>query len=226
MSETYSVLRPAFADKLIELVRWWERLPDLQSTDTVTIQKPIFFRNDSGVTIPPYGAVQLSGTIESGVLNYSTVERAYDYAATQSIVVFNNAFEVLDGDYGSGQVGPVFTAIHDAAITYNVGDRMGWKSSAFTLGLGAPLVFLGLDDVATNACKVAWDHSCIMGQSILSISSNASGNVYRRKAASGTFTTDTTRTYLAYNDSTTAITADSRIILFPVDGRWIAVEVC
>jgi hypothetical protein len=226
MSETYSVLKPAFADKLIELVRWWERLPDSQSTDTVTIQKPIFFRNDSGVTIPPYGAVQLSGTIESGVLNYSTVEQAYDYAATQSIVVFNNAFEVLNGDYGSGQVGPVFTAIHDAAITYNVGDRMGWKSSAFTLGLGAPLVFLGLDDVASNACKVAWDHSCMMGQSILSIADGASGVVRRRKLGSGGFATDTTRIYPARNDTGTSIDADSRILMFPCDGIFSIVQVC
>jgi hypothetical protein len=170
--------------------------------------------------------VQLSGTIESGVLNYSTVEQAYDYAATPSSVVFNNAFEVLDGDYGSGQVGPVFTAIHDAAITYNVGDRMGWKSSAFTLGLGAPLVFLGLDDVATNACKVAWDHSCIMGQSILPIADGASGVVRRRKLGSGGFTTDTTRSYPARNDTGTSIAADSRILMFPCDGIFSIVQVC
>jgi hypothetical protein len=226
MSETYSVLKPAFADKLIELVRWWERLPDSQSTDTVTVQQPIYFRNDSGVTIPPYAAVQLSGTIESGVLNYSTAKRPFDYAAVQSIVVFNNAFEVLDGEYGSGQVGPVFTAIHDAAITYNVGDRMGWKSNAFTLGLGAPLVFLGLDDVATNACKVMWDHSCMTGQSVLEITSGSAGQVHRRKATSGGFTTDTTRTYFAYNDTGTAVAADSRIKMFPIDGRWVIVEVC
>ena len=226
MSETYSVLKPAFADKLLELVRWWERLPESQSTDTVTVQQPIYFRNDSGFTIPPYGAVQLSGTIESGVLNYSTAKRPFDYAAVQSIVVFNNAFEVVNGDYGSGQVGPVFTAIHDAAITYNVGDRMGWKSNAFTIGLGAPLVFLGLDDVATNACKVMWDHSDMAGQSIAAIAAGASGNVYRRKATISGFATDTTRTYVAWNDTTTPVTANSRIKMFPIDGRWVVVEVC
>jgi hypothetical protein len=226
MSETYSVLKPAFADKLIELVRWWERLPDSQSTDTVTLTKPIFFRNDSGVEIPPYGAVQLSGTFESGVLNYSTTERAFDYASMQSIVVFNNAFKVLNGDYGSGQVGPVFTATHDAAITYNIGDRMGWKAGAFTIGLGAPLVYIGSDNVATNACKVMSDHSCMMGQSILPIADGASGVVRRRKLGSGGFTTDTTRSYPARNDTGTVIDADSRILMFPCDGIFSIVQVC
>jgi hypothetical protein len=226
MSETYSVLKPSFADKLLELVRWWERLPDSQTTDTVTVERPIYFRNDSGVTIPPYAAVQLKATIESGVLNYSTARRCYDYDAAQTFIVLNNAFEVLNGDYGSSQVGPTFTAIHDAAITYNVGDRMGWKSSAFTIGLGAPLVYLGIDDVATNACKVAWDYSCMMGQSILEIAANGSGLVHRRKATSGGWTTDTSRSYLAYNDTDIAVAADSRIIMFPIDGRWVIVEVC
>jgi hypothetical protein len=226
MSETYSVLKPSFANKLVELVRWWERLPNSQSEDTVTVQKPVYFRNDTGSTIPPYGVVQVTGTVESGVMNYFTVEQARDYTAAQTFVVFNNAFEVLNGGYGSGQVGPVFTAIHDAAITYNVGDRMGWKASGFTIALGSPLVFLGLDDVATNACKVAWDHTCMPGQSISAIAAESSGLVYRRKSTSIGFSTDTTRSYTAYNDTETEIAADSRIMLFPADGRWLAIEVC
>jgi hypothetical protein len=226
MSERLAVFSRPLGEKIREMVRWWERQPKggVESGGP-PLPKSVYFKNDSGQTIPPYGCIQATGTYE-GVLNYLTVERAYDYSACQSVVLFNGPFEVLDGQYGTAQSGPVFIAVHDAAITYNVGDRMGWKSSAFTLALGAPLVYLGADDVVTNGCRVTWDHSCMTGQSIAAIAAGGSGTVYRRKAASGTFTTDTTRSYTAYNDSNVEVAADSRILMFPIDGRWVIVEVC
>jgi hypothetical protein len=226
MAESYAVLGRTLAAKVREMVQWWERqgLGGLEDTRTPT-GKGIYFKNNSGATIPAYGCIQASGTHEN-VLNYLTVERAFDYSAVQSVVLFNGPFEVPDGEFGTAQCGPVFIATHDAAIAYNVGDRMGWKSSSFNLALGAPLVYLGADDVVTNGCRVAWDHSCMSGQSISAIAAGASGTVYRRKASSGSFTTDTTRSYTAYNDSGTEVAADSRILMFPVDGRWVIVEVC
>lgn len=226
MSEEYAVFKPSTAEKLIEMIRWWERLPkDAGSDVEMPIEKGIYFKNNSGAEIPAYGVMQASGTTEN-VLNYLIVERAYDYAACQGVTLFNGPFAVPDGEFGTAQNGPVYIAVHDAAITYNVGDRMGWKSGAFTLALGAPLVYLGADDVVTNGCRVMFDYSCMVGQSVLAIAAGASGTVRRRKADGSGFATDTTRSYTAYNDSGTEVASDSRILMFPIDGRWVIVEVC
>ena len=226
MSEAVGVFKKTTAQKLVEMIRWWERLPKNAGPDVeFPVDGGIYFKNNSGVEIPAYGVMQASGT-EENILNYLTVERAYDYTACQGVTLFNGPFSVPDGEFGTAQNGPVYIAVHDAAITYNVGDRMGWKSGAFTLALGAPLVYLGTDDVITNGCRVMFDHSCMAGQSVSAIAAGASGTVRRRKAGGSGFTTDTTRSYTAFNDSGTEVAADSRILMFPIDGRWVIVEVC
>jgi hypothetical protein len=153
MSETYSVLKPAFADKLIELVRWWERLPDSQSTDTVTPPTPIFFRNDSGFTIPPYAILQPTGTFESGVFTYVTVGRPVS-ASGAFVPLFNGPFAVANGEYGTAQDGPVFTATTDGS-SFSAGNSIGWTNGSFNVSSGIGLIYLGPTDVVTNGCYLS-----------------------------------------------------------------------
>jgi len=119
----------------------------------------------------------------------------------------------------------VFRVIHDGG-TYAVGDRLGWKTDSFQVTLGALLVNLGADMVTENCLRVAFDYSSIRGVTTSVIAIGGSGTFYRRKRTSGGFTTDTSRTYTAFNDSTTAIPNSADIKAWSCEGVWYAVEIC
>jgi hypothetical protein len=190
-------------------------------------QEPILVRNLSGHTIPPFGLMLPKDCFDQpSSYNYIDVVRPFDYSANLAVVLVNGFNEIPDGDFGTAQHGPVFRVVHDGAITYNVGDRLGCVNSSFFAGLGPLFRVLGGDDIAEDCLRVMSDHSCMMGQSILPIADGASGVVRRRKLGSGGFTTDTTRSYPARNDTGTSIAADSRILMFPCDGIFSIVQVC
>jgi hypothetical protein len=217
-----------------QLARVWKATLDSEisrsgKVDEREIQEaePILYRNDSGHTVPPYGIVQVSGCIDvENSYNYLTAKRAFDYAANQSIVLVNGPREVEDGDYGTAQPGPVFRVVHDGAITYAVGDRVGWKANSFQVALGPLFRVVGEDDIVDNCLRVVFDQSPCMGESIATIAAGSSGLVRMRKPASGGWTTDTAKSYVAFNDTPSDITGNKRLKLFPIDGRFAAVEVC
>jgi hypothetical protein len=187
----------------------------------------ILVRNTSGHTIPPFGLMLPKDCFDQPAsYNYIDVVRPFDYDANLAVVLVNGFNEIPDGEFGTAQSGPVFRVVHDGAISYAVGDRLGCVDNSFLAGLGPLFRVLGEDDIAENCIRVMWDHSQMQGQSILEIPAGGSGLVRRRKATVSGWATDTSRSYLAYNDTETAVTEDSRIIMFPIDGRWVIVEVC
>jgi hypothetical protein len=116
--------------------------------------------------------------------------------------------------------------IHDGAITYQVGDRLGCVDDSFLAGLGPLFRVLGEDDIAEDCLRVVSDFSLMMGQSVLAIADGAAGVVRRRKLGSGGWSTDTSKSYPARNDTGSAIDADSRILMMPCDGIFSIVQVC
>lgn len=158
--------------------------------------------------------------------NYIDVVRPFDYDANLAVVLVNGFNEILDTEYGTAQIGPVFRVTHDAAITYNVGDRLGCVDASFLAGLGPLFRVLGTDDIAENCLRVMLDFSVMMSQSILAIPDGASGLIRRRKLGASGWTTDTTKSYPARNDTGSSIDANSRIIAMPVDGVFSIVQVC
>lgn len=189
--------------------------------------EPIHFLNASGHTIPPFGICVAQSCIDvPSSYNYVEVVRPFTFFNTLSVVLVNGSREVPNDEYGTAQAGPVYRVVHDAAITYEVGDRLGWKINSFLAQLGALFRIIGFDDVAENCCRVVFDQSVASMQSEGTITAGAFGTAYLRRPTSGTWSTDTTKTYTVFNDTTTNIADDRRLIGLPTDGRFLVVEVC
>lgn len=220
--DEFAVFTPEKAQKLSEMLDAWEKSPKDRGPDSSSpLKRTIVFKNDSGQAIPPYSLMQARTTVSENGFVYAVVERAFDYDATQSVVLVNNDFEVAVGQYGTAQDGPVYRIKTDGAITYETGDRIGWKSNSFQAALGCLFSVIGDDPISINVVKAIRDDSSAQAQSISAINAGSSGSVYMRKLVAGAWTTDTTKQYIAYNDSTAQIQANVRISLHPVDGRFV-----
>jgi hypothetical protein len=183
------------------------------------------FRNDSGHTIPAYGCFQASGTVEDGDQNYITAVRPISWTgAVVGPFFFNGPYEVLDGEYGNAQLGPVFRAIKDGT-TLSVGMRLGPASGSFEMGKGCLYSYIGEDDVETDCIRIISNETPLLAQSSTIIPANGSGTVTVRVPSSGGWSAGTV-TYSARNDSATDIQSDKRVMIFPVDAKWHAVEIC
>lgn len=184
---------------------------------------PIFFRNDSGQTIPPYGLMQIETTLDvSGSYNLALVRRPIHATLMRCPLLINGDYEVLTGEYGMAQSGPVYRLLHDGANTYVAGDRLGAKTSTFTATYGALYAVLGSDNIATNTVRVMFDTSAFKGRTkSVPLVAGTPGNVYFTNAAG----TVTSKEYLAETD-VSDIPADTPIWLFPMYGRLVAAKVC
>jgi hypothetical protein len=225
--EELAVFQPSTARKLLAMLQAWERTPGFNDElESHAYREHFPFVNTSGHTIPPYGIFLVDGTREENGINYLIAKRYADYTAVQSVPMVNGPFAVLNNEYGSPQLGPVYRVVHDGAISYSVGDRLGWKSDSFQVALNASFINLGPDDIVTNCLRIERDFSTMMGQSILAIADGASGLIRRRILGSSGWTTDTTKSYPARNDTGSEIEADSRLVVFSVDGIFSIVQVC
>lgn len=227
MAEELGFFNVATARKVLAMLQAWERTPGFfAELESIGYGEHFPFVNTSGHTIPPYGVFMVDGTSEENGINYLIAKRYASYTAVQSVPMVNGPFEVPDGEYGTPQLGPVYRVVHDDAITYSVGDRVGWKSNSFQVALNASFIVLGEDDIVANCLRVARDDTSLSGQSVLAIADGASGLIRRRILGSGGWTTDTSKSYPARNDTGSAIDADSRLRVDPVDGIFSIVQVC
>jgi hypothetical protein len=185
-------------------------------------EDPIFFRNDSGQTIPPYGLMQIETTLDiAGSYNLALVQRPIHSSLMRCPLLINNDYEVLNGGFGMAQSGPVYRLLHDGG-SYVAGDRLGAKTSTFTATYGALFAVLGSDNVATNIVRVMFDTSAFKGKTKgVALVVGTPANVYYTDAAG----TITTKEYLAETDVSN-IPAHTVIDLFPMYGRLVAREVC
>ena len=223
--ESIGVLSESNTKFVLDQARLFAKDRGLNAPDELERERrPVYFHNTSGFEIPAYGVLQVR-TVRDDLTCYHDVKRPFDYDACQTTILFNGPYAVPDGERGTAQSGPVYRVIHDGG-TYSVGDRMGWKASSFQVGLGSLLVNLGSDEVSTNCLRVAFDYSTMPGQTTSSIPAGGSGTFNRRKKTSTGFTADTSRSYTAWNDSDQDIATNKRILAFPGEGVWLAVEVC
>lgn len=186
-------------------------------------EKPIYFRNDSAQTVPPYGLMQMTDTVEvTGSFNYVKIKRPIDSTLMRCPLLINGPREVLTNEYGSAQVGPVFRLLHDGAHTYEPGDRLGSLTATFTAKYGSLYAVIGSDDIATNIVRVMFDTSCMYGKTkAAALVAGTPANVYAYDAA-GTLTS---KEYLAETKGTT-IPASTDILLLSTFGRWFASRIC
>lgn len=186
---------------------------------------PIYFVNKSTETIPPYGCTQMIGASELDGTTYIEVDRPFDY--TDSVMgpfLLNGPGECLPDEIGTAQWGPVFRARKDSS-NYDTGTRMGPVASSFDLAKGCLFTFIGNDDQETDLIKVIACETPLLAIATNGIGANTSGTVTAKTPSSGNWTAGSV-TYTAWNPTGVAIASAALCVLFPIDAKWVALELC
>lgn len=220
LPEAVGVFKPETARRVLAATQAWERSPTPIGLDeSPTARQPIVFRNNSGHEIPPYGIMQCSGKY-AGTVSHVDVARPFSQTNVSSVPLINGPVAVADGKFGTAQNGPVYRVKHDAAVTYQQGDRIGWKVDSFLATLGCLMVVLADDDVVEDCVKAMFDNTEIYGIAAGTITSSTAGDVTVVSPYA-----PATRTHKAKTIGG-SITSGASVRLGSAAGEWIALEVC
>jgi hypothetical protein len=184
--------------------------------DNLPGERGILFRNDSGEEIPAYGLMHITGTVDDK-FNYVTVTKPATANTVRSKILVNGPEAVADGGFGTAQLGPIFRIIHDGALTYQAGDRVGYKDDSFLAGLNPTFLVLGEDDLEDDMIRVMYDDTELRGVAAGTITSSVAGNV--------TVSTPATRTHKAKTIGS-SILSGTEVRLGSENGEWTALGVC
>jgi hypothetical protein len=209
---------PEQAARAWEATEAYERLlgGSTPGLDYLPGERGILFRNDSGEEIPPYGLLHITGTVDDK-FNYVKVTKPASSNLVRSKILVNGPEPVADGREGTAQAGPIFRIIHDAAISYLPGDRVGYKHDSFLAGLNPTFLVLGNDDLEDDMIRVMYDDSEIRGVAATTITATTAGDV--------TVSTPATRTHKAKTIGL-SILSGTNVRLGSENGEWTAIEVC
>jgi hypothetical protein len=226
MAKEIGVYTPKQAKRIWESVQAFERMgstaPSMAIPYTPT---PIYFVNKSTATIPAYGCIQMNGASDIDGTTYIEVTRPFDYS--NSVVgpfLLNGPGECLPDEIGTAQWGPIFRAKKDSS-TYTTGTRMGPVDASFDLSKGCLFTYIGDDEQEDDLIRVIACETPLLAVAGSGIGANASGTVTAKAPASGNWTAGTI-TYTAWNPTGDAIASAANVLLFPVDAKWLAVELC
>jgi hypothetical protein len=226
MAKEIGVYTPKQAKRIWESVQAFERMGSASATMAIPYTPtPIYFVNKSTATIPAYGCVQMVGSSDIDGTTYIEVTRPFDYS--NSVIgpfLLNGPGECLPDEIGTAQWGPIFRAKKDSA-TYTTGTRMGPVESSFDLSKGCLFTFIGDDEQEDDLIKVIACETPLLAVAGSGIGANTSGTVTVKQPASGNWTAGTI-TYTAWNPTGVAIASAASVLLFPVDAKWLAVELC
>jgi hypothetical protein len=165
------------------------------------------------------GSSEIDGT------TYIEVDRPFDYSdSVMGPFLLNGPGECLKDEIGTAQWGPIFRATKDSA-TYTTGTRMGPVASSFDLSKGCLFTYIGDDEQETDLIKVVACETPLLAVATSGIGANTSGTVTAKAPASGNWTAGSV-TYTAWNPTGVAIGSAAPVLLFPVDAKWLAVELC
>ena len=226
MAQQIGAYTPKQAKRIWDAVQAFERQGTAsQGAFLPYTPTPIYFLNKSTETIPAYGCIQMIGSSEIDGTTYIEVDRPFDYTASvMGPFLLNGPGECLKDEIGTAQWGPVFRATKDSA-TYTTGTRMGPKASSFDLSKGCLFTFIGDDEQEVDLIKVIACETPLLAVATSGISANSSGTVTAKVPASGNWTAGSV-TYTAWNPTGVAIGSAATVLLFPVDAKWLAVELC
>jgi hypothetical protein len=186
-------------------------------------QPPIFVRNDSGETIPPYAFMQPTGTANvTDSFCYITVRKPIHSTILRCPMLFNGIYEIANGEYGVAQSGPVFSLKCDEIPV--VGDRMGPLTGDWLGFLGSMYAVIGKDETAIedDVYKVMFDTSSWRGKTKSGGLTAGTPGLVKVYDATGTLRT----TEYTAETVVSSIAADTDILLFSQYGRWFAVGLC
>ncbi len=186
-------------------------------------QPPIFVRNDSGETIPPYSFMQMTGTANvTNSFSYVTVQKPVHSTIFRCPMLFNGIYELANGEYGVAQNGPVFSL--KCSTIPVVGDRMGPSTGSWLGFLGSMYAVIGEDTTAieTNVYKVMFDTSSWRGKTKSGGLAVGTPGLVKIYSATGALSTTE---YIA-EAAVSSIPGDDEILLLSQYGRWLALRIC
>ena len=227
MATEIGYFSPSDADRVWSAVKTVERgQASNTATERANTPSPIYFKSLSSIAIPPYGCLQMVGTEEVEGRNYILVDRPFDYSdSVMGPFLFNGSREVEANGLGTAQWGPIYRAIKDSG-TYTVGTRFGPVASSFEMAKGPLYTYLGDDDLEDNCVRlIACETPLLAVAGGSGIAGNSSGTVTAKQPASGNWTAGSV-TYTAWNPTGVAIASAANVMLFPVDAKWVALELC
>jgi hypothetical protein len=226
VAKEIGVYTPKQAKRIWESVQAFERMGSTSATMAIPYTPtPIYFVNRSTATIPPYGCIQMNGASDIDGTTYIEVTGPFEYASSvMGPFLLNGPGECLPDEIGMAQWGPIFRAKKDSA-TYTTGTRMGPVESSFDLSKGCLFTYIGDDEQEDDLVKVIACETPLLAVATSGIGANTSGTVTAKAPASGNWTAGTV-TYTAWNPTGVAIASAANVLLFPIDAKWLAVELC
>ena len=227
MATEIGVFTPGDAERVWKAVQAFERGITANKTDERRfVPAPIYCKNRSTtLEIPAYGCMQVVGTEEVGGQNYLIVDRPFDYSDSSfGPFLLNSPAAIEPEGLGVAQNGPVFRAIKDTG-TFTVGTRLNPTADSFKLSKGPLFVYLGDDDIDDDIIKVERCETPLLAVAGSGIAANSSGTVTAKQPASGNWTAGSV-TYTAWNPTGVAISSSALCLIYPVDAKWVALELC
>jgi hypothetical protein len=217
---------PERARRVWQATLAFERGIEAPTTDLKQfVQAPIYFVNKHSTKIPAYGMIQKIGTEEIGDQNYFQVSRPFTYTGSvMGPFLINGPREVEPNDLGCAQIGPIYRALMDSS-SYATGTRIGPTVDSFLAAKGCLYTFIGLDDIDTNIAKLIACETPLLAITSASIAGGASGNAVAKVPTVGNWTAGSI-TYTVWNPATTTIASGKLVMIFPIDAKWAAVEIC
>ena len=219
---------PSLAKRIRDNSFAWERERAAKPVEVQrTIPNPIYLQNASTtLTIPALGVVQMVGLEKIDGQTFIKVDRPFTYSnSVMGPFLINENSEIAPYGLGMAQFGPVYRAKATTG-SFSVGTRMGPADSVYTLGKGPSFIYLGLDDADESVIKVERCETPLLAVAGGSgIAGNSSGTVTAKQPASGNWTAGSV-TYTAWAPTSAAISANATVMIFPVDAKWVAVEIC
>ena len=154
------VYTPETAKLVLEVVRYLKANgfvvePGGRKPQFVPPDAPIYIRNDSGLVVPPFACLQVTGAVDVGGQNYLTIDQPADVTGDAGWYLFNGIAPIeADADsYGIAYAGPLVRMLTDGS-TVTCGDRWQPMVGEWTVEPGGTLfIAAGLDDIEADVMR-------------------------------------------------------------------------
>lgn len=228
----FAMFSPEQGRRIWKLVRAYER-GEFVTTEPPPwiIPEPIFIKNESGETIPPYSILQAEGTVEEGgpvdasIKNYIIVKKPITWnLGLVGPFLFSDSREIPNNEFAIAQEGPIYR-VKKGTDTIAVNTRVGPKEGQWTIEKGSMYSVIGQDELEDDLWKIISNETPILGITDEEIPGNGEGDVTKKNPTTGDWVAGSV-VYVARNPSATPIPEGSLVMLFPIDAKWAAVSIC
>ena len=148
---------PDMMRTIVEVVRYLKQSgfvvgPPSMGGREVQQSTPIYVRNDSAETMPPFACMQVTGTVENGGQNYITANKPVDADGTAGGYLFNGFAAIEAGGFGIANDGPVVRTL--VAGSPSSGAALVPVVASWSVAIGdGPLFAIGADDIASGVVR-------------------------------------------------------------------------